>query len=272
MVRLFEHERWLRLGLDFLDVFLVAFLIYSILRLIRGTRSINMLIGLGIFIFTFWISSVAELYTLNWVLHHFLGNLLIIIVLLFQNEIRRFLARVGQTPFFSLLNETQDSKTIDEIVRACISLSNKKIGALIVMEKEAGLSDYLELGVNVDGAVSKELLTTIFLPASPIHDGAVIIQKGRVAYASCFLPLSMNQDLDSDLGTRHRAAVGISEETDALVITVSEEKGWISVAQNGKILRGIDGVALRKLLNDQFNSKISILPGSDNQEAKDEIV
>ena len=136
-------------------------------------------------------------------------------------------------------------------------LANKRVGALIVIEKEDGIGDYVELGTQVDAIVTKEILISIFLPSSILHDGAVMIQKGRISYASCFLPLSMNPKLDSDLGTRHRAGLGLSEETDALVVIVSEQNGWISVAIDGKIIRGIDGLTLRSMLNDQLRIKIA---------------
>ena len=144
---------------------------------------------------------------------------------------------------------------VDEVVRACFSLANKKIGALIVLEKDAKLGEYVEQGVLLDAVVSKALIATIFNPKSPLHDGAVMIQKGRLSYASCFLPLSMDSDLDSDLGTRHRAAIGLSEETDAIILCVSEEKGWVSVVLNGKMIRNVDGVMLRKMLNDELKTK-----------------
>jgi diadenylate cyclase len=257
MFRLFEHAPWIRYVQDVLDIGLVAFLIYSLLRLIRGTRTVHMIVGVVISILIYWISSFAELYTLNWILYHFLESLLLILVILFQNEIRRFLTRIGQTSFIPFLGVSQDSKMVEEVVRACFSLANKKIGAIIVIEKDAGLADYAELGIPLDAQITKALLTTIFVPKSPLHDGAVIIQKSRISYASCFLPLSMNSDLDSDLGTRHRAAIGLTEETDAIALCVSEEKGWVSIAINGKIIRNIDGVALRKMLNENLNTKVS---------------
>ncbi|MCC7459932.1 MAG: TIGR00159 family protein [Proteobacteria bacterium] len=255
-----EHSQWFRYFLHAVDVALVAILIYSLLRLVRGTRTVYMIVGVVISFVIYWVSSIAELYTLNWILYHFLESLLLILVILFQNEIRRFLTRVGQTsfiPFF--LGSSQDSEMVDEVVRACFSLANKKIGALIVIEKDSGLGEYVEQGIALDANVTKPLLTTIFQPSSPLHDGAVMIQKGRLSYASCFLPLTMTAELDSDLGTRHRAAVGITEETDAIALVVSEEKGWVSVVMNGKIIRGVDGVALRKMLNEQLRTKISQL-------------
>lgn len=240
-----------------LDIFVVALIIYYLLKMIKGTRAVYMLVGLSFGVMIYWISSFGELYTLNWILYHFLGNFLLIIVVLFQNDIRRALTRFGRAPMFSFLGTVSDRIVIDELIRTSVSLANKKIGSLIVVEKDANVLDYVELGVAVDGVVSKQLLTSIFLPSSPLHDGAVLIQKGKVSYASCFLPLSMSSDLDQELGTRHRAAIGLTEETDAIVIVVSEEKGWVSVAIGGKIIRGVDAAALRKILSEQFQNKVT---------------
>lgn len=269
----FENSQGLRIFQDILDISIVAFLIYNILRLIKGTRTVNMVVGLAISILIYYFSSIAELYTLNWILYHFLESLLLIIVILFQNEIRRFLTRIGQRSFFSLLSPMQDEKMVDEIVRSCILLANKRIGGLIVIEKEDGIGDYVELGTYIDAVVSRDLLSAIFSSESTLHDGAVMIQKGRVSYASCFLPLSMNPNLDSDFGTRHRAGIGLSEETDALVIIVSEQNGWISVATDGKIIRGVDGITLRSMLNDQLKtpravSEPEIVKEEDHHETK----
>ncbi len=253
----FQQFEGFRIIRDVLDVVFVAMIIYYLLKLIRGTRAVYMLIGLAVGVLVYWVSSFGELYTLNWLLYHFLGSLLLIVVVLFQNEIRRALTRIGRTPLFSFLDTVQDSIVIDELIRTCVSLANKKIGALLVIEKQAVIDDYVEAGTLIDAQVSKEILTSIFLPSSPIHDGAVLIQKSKISYASCFLPLSMNSSLDPELGTRHRAAIGLTEETDAIVLVISEEKGWISVAIEGKLIRGIDATALRKILAKQFETKVS---------------
>ncbi|MEZ4845822.1 MAG: diadenylate cyclase CdaA [Bdellovibrionota bacterium] len=259
MLQSIEHSVYFRYFLHMVDIAAVAVLIYSLLRLVRGTRSVYMILGVVISFIIYWVSSAAELYTLNWILYHFLESLLLILVILFQNEIRRFLTRIGQTSFIPFLGSSQDSEMVDEVVRACFSLANKKIGALIIIEKDSGLNEYVEQGIQLDANVSKPLLTTIFQPSSPLHDGAVMIQKGRISYASCFLPLSMATELDSDLGTRHRAAIGVTEETDAIALAVSEEKGWVSVIMNGKIIRNVEGTALRKMLTEQLNTKMSQL-------------
>lgn len=237
-----------RFVIDFLDILAVAFIVYWILRLIRGTRAVYMLLGLAVAIAVYWVSTYGELYTLNWLLSNFFGSLLLIVVVVFQNDIRRALTQMGRTPLFSVMASPQDLRVIEELVKTSVSLANKKIGALIVIERDANVMDYLDKGVSIDGVVSKELLTSIFLPVSPIHDGAAVIQKGRVTAAGCFLPLTMNPRFGVEVGTRHRAAIGITEETDAAVIVVSEERGWISLAVEGRITKGMDGKALRNLL------------------------
>ncbi|MCB0271457.1 MAG: diadenylate cyclase CdaA [Bdellovibrionales bacterium] len=269
---MFHKMGGLQIIRDVIDIFVVALVIYYILKLIRGTRAVYMLIGLSFGVVMYVVSNIFELATINWILYHFLGSFLLIIVVLFQNEIRRALTRLGRTQVFSFLGPVQDSIMIDELVRTAVSLANKKIGALMVMEKEANVQDYIEKGVSVDANVSKEILTALFLPSSPLHDGAVVIQKGKVSYASCFLPLSMNPEIHQDLGTRHRAAVGVTEETDAVVIVVSEEKGWISVAMSGKLIQGIDAIALRRILTHQFQNKVSTWFSSIKSESKVEHV
>jgi len=272
MGAMFHKMGGLQIIRDVIDIFVVALVIYYILKLIRGTRAVYMLIGLSFGVVMYVVSNIFELATINWILYHFLGSFLLIIVVLFQNEIRRALTRLGRTQVFSFLGPVQDSIMIDELVRTAVSLANKKIGALMVMEKEANVQDYIEKGVSVDANVSKEILTALFLPSSPLHDGAVVIQKGKVSYASCFLPLSMNPEIHQDLGTRHRAAVGVTEETDAVVIVVSEEKGWISVAMSGKLIQGIDAIALRRILTHQFQNKVSTWFSSIKSESKVEHV
>jgi diadenylate cyclase len=243
---------------DFIDIGVVSLLIYWVLRLIRGTRAVYMLLGLAIFVSIYWLSDVAQLDTLHWILSKLFGSLLLVVVVVFQNDIRRMLTQIGRTPFFSAFGSSQEGEMIEELVKTAVSLANKKIGALIVLERNADLSDYVEVGTKLDAVPSKEILTSIFLPSSPIHDGAVLIQKGRITAAGCFLPLTLNPQVDSDYGTRHRAAIGLSEETDAIVIVVSEERGWISVVVEGRVMKGLDGLALRKLLLGHFRPAASL--------------
>jgi uncharacterized protein (TIGR00159 family) len=246
-----------RVLVDSIDIIVVAFFIYWVLRFIRGTRAVNMLIGLAMAVTFFWLSSWGELYTLNWIFSNLFSSLLLVVVVVFQNDIRRALTQLGRTPLFSAFGLRQDAKIVEELVKASVSLANKKIGALIVIERDANVLEYLDVGVMMDSLISKELLTSIFLPVSPIHDGAVVIQKGRITAAGCFLPLTMNPRFGVEVGTRHRAAIGITEETDAAVIVVSEEKGWISLATEGRITRGVDGTALRKILLGYFQPQQS---------------
>ncbi len=237
---------------DLFDIFFVAVLIYWVLRFVQGTRAAYMLVGLAVAVFVYFLSSWAEFYTLNWILSSFFGSLLLVVVVIFQNDIRRALTEVGRSPFFSAFGAAQDLGLVEELVRTSVSLANKKIGAIIVLERTAEVAEYVDLGTRLDAFPSKELITSIFLPLSPIHDGAILIQKGKLTAAGCFLPLTMNPTLDPELGTRHRAAIGLTEETDAVVIVVSEEKGWISLVVEGQITRGLDGAGLRKLLLNYF--------------------
>ena len=244
---------------DTLDILLVAGGIYWLLLLIRGTRAIQILVGLIVLIALTLVSQLLELAALGLILERLLEPAVVIIVILFQNDIRRALARVGRGIFPSFSN-AQGIQVVEEIVRAAGSLSQRRHGALIVLERESNLGDLIEAGVPVDAALSKELLSSIFQPSSPMHDGAVVIQEGRVASAGCILPLTLRTDLPEGLGTRHRAAVGITEETDALVVVVSEETSSISVVLGGEMLRGLDVPRLRVVLRDVLGGERKELP------------
>jgi diadenylate cyclase len=234
---------------DSIDILLVALGVYWLLLLIKGTRAVQILVGLMVLIGARVVADLAGLMTLAWILHTFLAPAVIIIVVLFQADIRRALARVGHG-LFPRLSQRQESQILEEVVRACQLLAQKRVGALIVLERDTGLEDLLEIGTSVDAAVSKELLTALFLPYSPLHDGAVVIQQDRIAYAGCILPLTLRTDLPEGVGTRHRAAVGITEESDAVVIVVSEELGTISVVRGGEMTRDLDAPRLRVVLTD----------------------
>ncbi|MGB0619877.1 MAG: diadenylate cyclase CdaA [Myxococcota bacterium] len=244
---------------DTLDILLVTGGIYWLLLLIRGTRAIQILVGLIVLIALTLLSQLLELAALGLILERLLEPAVVIIVILFQNDIRRALARVGRGIFPSFSN-AQEIQVVEEIVRAAGSLSQRRHGALIVLERESNLGDLIEAGVPVDAALSKELLASIFQPSSPMHDGAVVIQEGRVASAGCILPLTLRTDLPEGLGTRHRAAVGITEETDALVVAVSEETASISVVLGGEMLRGLDAPRLRVVLRDVLGGERKELP------------
>ncbi len=233
---------------DTVDILVVTLVIYWLLLLIRGTRAAFILVGLFVLIGLSLASEVFQLVTLGLILENFLASAVLIIIVLFQNDIRRALARVGRG-FFPSVSAQQGSQLLEEIVRAAQTLAQKRVGALIVLVRQTLLDDQIEAGTRIDAVVSQELLTSIFLPYSPLHDGAAIIQDGRITAVGCILPLSLRTDLPEGVGTRHRAAVGITEETDAVVIVVSEETATISVVMAGEMARGLDAPRLRVLLN-----------------------
>jgi len=243
------HYRWFQ---DTADIALVYYLFYRLLLIIKGTRAFQMLVGIGLIVVALIASQSFEFYTLDWVIHSFWSQIVIAVVILFQPEIRRALAQMGERRFFRSLSPVESSKFIEEIVKASVSMANKRIGALIVLERETDLATIVEMGTNLDAKVSKEILTSIFLPYSPIHDGATIVRNGRIIAAGCFLPLTLSSNLSKTLGTRHRAAVGLTEETDAVVVVVSEETGEISVVKNGVIESNLDAPRLRKTVSDLF--------------------
>jgi len=234
---------------DALDIALVALAIYWVLALIRGTRAVQILVGLLVLLGFNLASEIFQLVTLRLILETFLSSAVLIIIVVFQQDIRRALARVGRG-FFTAVSARQESQMLEEVVRAAQALSRRRVGALIVLERETGLDDQLEAGTPLDANVAKELLISLFQPASPLHDGAVLIQQGRLASAGCILPLTARADLAEGLGTRHRAALGITEETDAVTVVVSEQTGGISVGMGGELAQGLDGPRLRVLLRD----------------------
>ena len=232
---------------DIIDILIVALLIYRILLLVQGTKALQMLAGLTVIILLYFFSETFELLTLNWILHTFMSSLLILIIIVFQDDIRKALAKIGTVPIARI--QTEYSFGIEEVVKAVTKLAEKKIGALIVFEREISLKDYLEGAVLLDAKVSEELLISIFNPKSPLHDGAVVISGGKIVAAGVDLPLSTNPDIAKDLGTRHRAGIGITEVSDAVAVIVSEERGEISLAVGGKISRDITPATLRKMLS-----------------------
>ncbi|MDA8099240.1 MAG: diadenylate cyclase CdaA [Nitrospiraceae bacterium] len=246
------HYRWFQ---DTVDIALVYYIFYRLLLIIKGTRAFQMLLGIGLIVLALVLSQTLEFYTLGWLIHSFWSQIVIAVVILFQPEIRRALAQMGERRFFKNLSTVESSKFIEEIVKASVSMANKRIGALIVLERETDLTTIVEMGTSLDAKVSKEILTSIFLPYSPIHDGATIIRNGRIIAAGCFLPLTLSSNLSKALGTRHRAAVGLTEETDAVVVVVSEESGEISVVRNGVIETSLDAPKLRKIVSDLFVKK-----------------
>jgi diadenylate cyclase len=234
---------------DAVDIILVAIGIYYLLILIKGTRAMRIALGI---VFLLLLSGLSESYKLNtvqWLLSEFFAYLVIAIIILFQSEIRRALAQFGKNPFKRIDFTTGESQQmLEQIAISSQLLSNKRIGALIVIEREQGLRNYIEGGRYIDAQVTYDLLMSLFITSSPLHDGAVIIQDNRIAAASCFLPLTRNPRVSTSLGTRHRAAIGITEETDAIVIVVSEETGSIRVGQNGELTKPLESKELLSTL------------------------
>lgn len=234
---------------DTIDIALVALGVYWLLILIRGTRAVQILVGLLLLIGTSLVSRAFELTTVEWILDNFLSSAVLIIIVLFQTDIRRALARVGRGVFPSVAKQ-EETQLAEEVARAAQFLAQKRVGALFVLERETHLSDLIEAGTAIDAAVKRDLLVSLFMPQSPLHDGAVVIQAGRIAQAGCILPLTLREDLPEGVGTRHRAAVGITEESDAVVIVVSEETQALSVVVGGVMARSLDGAGLREVLRD----------------------
>ena len=234
------------------DILIVAFIIYQALILIRGTRAVQMAFGLTLVVAFFYLSGYSRLITLSWLLTNILPYFVFAIIVIFQAEIRRALTHFGKTPFLRGFSSINRGEFYDELVLATTTLASKKTGALIAIEREVGLKNYIESGISLAALVSYDILVTIFDPSVPLHDGAAIIQNNRVAAAACFLPLTVNPHLSKELGTRHRAAIGITEETDAVVIVVSEETGVISFAANGRIVRFLNADGLREQLHNSF--------------------
>jgi diadenylate cyclase len=238
---------------DGVDVLIMAIVFYNLILLLRGTRAIQMLAGLGFLLGVSFVAGRFGLHAVNWVLQNFLGAVVLVIIILFQPELRRALANMGQAPLLRFFDPIKEERVLLECVRGTQSLAARRIGALIALQRETDLKTYVDGGVGFDARVSRELLFSIFLPSSPVHDGAVLIQGNRLSEAGCFLPLSQNPNLPKDLGTRHRAAIGLSEETDAAVVVVSEETGAISLALGGELKRDLDPVQLQRELERVFH-------------------
>ena len=264
MARLAIPVIWTRVSpetLDLLaaivDVLIVALILYRVLLVIKDTRAFQMLIGLLIITLAYVVSPFLKLYTLNWILNKFLSPFIIIIIILFQDDIRRGLARVGKSPFLGGLKRAAQAEALESLSRACVSLAKRKIGAIIVIEREVKLADFIESGVPLDAKVAAELITSVFLPTSVIHDGAMVVSRDRIVAAGVILPLTQDPNVSRALGTRHRAAIGITEATDSVAVVVSEEEGSISYVVGGKIRRDLDGKQLREALAASFSADLS---------------
>lgn len=252
-----------------IDILIVAFVIYRLMLLIKGTRAVQLIKGLVVLLIATALSSLFNLYTINWLLRQAMTALVVALPVVFQPELRRALEKLGRGKFLAQTSlgsgEIDHVKLIAEINRSATVLSKNKMGALIILERETGLEDHIDTGVKVDGMVSAEFLVNIFIPKTPLHDGAVIIRGDRVAAAACFLPLSENPYLTSDLGTRHRAGIGITEHSDAVAVIISEETGAVSIAVEGKLTRYLDEATLQDKLttllkNRAGNSLSSLWP------------
>lgn len=237
---------------DALDILIVAMIIYQVLVLLRGTRGAQMALGISIIMIFYYLSLRWHLETVQWVLTNLLPFFFLALIIIFQAEIRRGLASIGKNPFWRSLTPVRISDVYDEIVLTAAGLSSQRTGALIVVEREIGLKNYIESGIAVNAQASYDLLVTIFNPHTPLHDGAVIIQRDRIAAAACFLPLTLDPELSKQLGTRHRAAIGITEETDAVAVVISEETGAISIGVGGKMERDLDPEQLKTRLYQLF--------------------
>lgn len=237
---------------DIIDIAIVTYVLYRVILLIKGTRAEQLVKGLIVLLIAMVISGQLGLQTINWLLQGLMTMGLVAIPIVFQPELRRALEQLGrgkifQRPFYDYEKENF-YMFLDELLKAIPVLVKKKIGALIVLERETGLNDIIETGIKIDGKVTAELLINIFMPRSPLHDGATIIKGNMVAAAGCFLPLTENPNLSKELGTRHRAALGLTEVSDAIAIVVSEETGVISLANEGKLTRYLDEKTLRSTL------------------------
>jgi diadenylate cyclase len=234
---------------DVLDILIVSILIYELLKLIRGTRAMQMAVGGGALVALFYASRWSQLETVNWLIRNLAGYLVFAAIVLFQADIRRALAHFGRAPFFRYFTKAESAEeTVEEIVVAANMLSSQRVGAIIAVERQIGLRNYIEGGIPLDAVLTYDLLLSIFQLSSPLHDGAVIVQEDRVAAAACFLPLTVNPKLSKELGSRHRAAIGLTEENDAIAIVVSEETGSISIISDGQIERGLTEETLRARL------------------------
>jgi diadenylate cyclase len=234
---------------DVVDILIVAALVYEVLVIIRGTRAVQMALGAAVLIGLFYASQFGRLETLNFLIRNFAGYIVFAVIVLFQADIRRGLAHLGRAPFFRYFAKPESAEeTIEELIVATNMLAAEHVGAIIAIERQIGLRNYIEGGIPLDAVLTYDLLLSIFRPSAPLHDGAVIVQGDRVAAAACFLPLTVNPRLSKDLGSRHRAAIGLTEENDAVAIVISEESGRISLVVDGEIERGLDADTLRRRL------------------------
>lgn len=236
---------------NLLDILLVWFLIYKLFNIIRGTKAIQLLKGIFVIVVVRSLASLLGLNTLEWLMEQVVTWGVLAIIIIFQPELRRALEQLGRGKLFTRNNtpeENEQERLVEEMVKASAYMAKRRIGALITVEKETGLGDYVETGIPLDSHISSELLINIFIPNTPLHDGAVILQDNRIAAAACYLPLSESPFISKELGTRHRAAIGISEVTDSVTIVISEETGSISLTKSGELYRNLDQETFKEML------------------------
>ncbi|EFM39066.1 TIGR00159 family protein [Peptostreptococcaceae bacterium AS15] len=241
---------------DIIDILIIAYLTYKLYELMKETRAEQLVKGIFIIFIALRISEILNLRTFHWILSNTMTVGLMAIIVVFQPELRRILEQLGRTNIMSRANSvSKESDTINEVVQASLSLSRQKIGALIVFERKTGINEIIQTGTNLNADVSRELLINIFIPNTPLHDGAVVIRRNYIKAAACFLPLTENKNLNKELGTRHRAALGITEKSDCLSLVVSEETGSISIAINSKLYRDLNEERLRNMLTQNLISE-----------------
>ena len=250
---------WFEIAKILVEISIIWFLLYRLMIFIRGTRVVPLLRGIIVLIILFSLTNIMNLRVVNWLLTKLFTISIIGFLIIFQPEIRRGLSKIGQTYFFDLFSSVPEEGVVNKISQSLVILAQKRIGALVAFERSVGLKTYTETGVKMDAATSSELLNTIFAPLGPLHDGGVIISSGRIIAAGCLFPLSQSQNIDRQLGTRHRAAIGLSEETDAVVVMVSEETGKISIANAGHLISDFEGkdfsFTLKNILHQQEKKK-----------------
>ncbi|GIO15907.1 cyclic di-AMP synthase CdaA [Cohnella xylanilytica] len=252
----FQTLTWKSAIKDAADILIVSYLIYKMIQLVRGTRAVQLLKGIFLLIITWALATWLNLYTLKWVMNQLFPFGVMTVLIIFQPELRRALEQLGRSKLFSRTAADQDiSQQIGEVIKAVNYLARRKIGALIVFERKTGINEYIESGIKMESKMSSELLINIFIPNTPLHDGAVIVRESQIMAAGCYLPLSENPFISKELGTRHRAAIGISEVCDAISVVVSEETGQVSLAMNGQIVRDIKEESLISKLFEELRPK-----------------
>ncbi|WP_257352327.1 diadenylate cyclase CdaA [Pseudalkalibacillus decolorationis] len=250
---------------DIIDILLVTYVIYKLIMLVKGTKAIQLLKGISVIIAVWFFSGIFKLNTLNWLMDQTLLYGFLVIAIIFQPELRRALEQLGRGRFFSrgmIAEEEEKKNTVEAMIKATNYMAKRRIGALITIERETGLHDYVETGISINANLSSELLINIFIPNTPLHDGAVIINGNQILAAASYLPLSESPFISKELGTRHRAALGISEVTDSVTLVVSEETGNVSLTKNGELYRNLDEDMLRKLLDAELLAKSKPTPSS----------